>query len=58
MTTTAAHEASTTANLRVSRFTALPSPAELAAELPLDAHTSNVVERGRDQVRAVMDGVD
>ena len=47
-----------TANLRVSRFTALPSPAELAAKLPLDAHASSVVERGRDQVRAIMDGVD
>ncbi|WP_192841642.1 3-deoxy-7-phosphoheptulonate synthase [Arthrobacter sp. ERGS1:01] len=58
MTTTAVETSSSTANLRVSRFTALPSPAELSAELPLDAHTSNVVERGRDQVRAVMDGVD
>ncbi|ALE07220.1 phospho-2-dehydro-3-deoxyheptonate aldolase [Arthrobacter sp. ERGS1:01] len=58
VTTTAVETSSSTANLRVSRFTALPSPAELSAELPLDAHTSNVVERGRDQVRAVMDGVD
>ncbi|MGA7205423.1 MAG: 3-deoxy-7-phosphoheptulonate synthase [Specibacter sp.] len=58
MTTTAAHEESTTANLRVSQFTALPSPVELAAELPLDAQVRNVVERGRDQVRAIMDGVD
>lgn len=47
-----------TANLRVSRFTALPSPTELEATLPLDAQASNVVERGRDQVRAIMDGVD
>lgn len=47
-----------TANLRVSHFTELPSPAQLAEKLPLDAHTGNVVERGRDQVRAIMDGVD
>lgn len=58
MTTTAAEAASATSNLRVSHFTALPSPAELQGELPLDAHTSNVVERGRDQVRAILDGVD
>lgn len=51
-------KAKSTGNLRVSQFTALPSPAELAAKLPLDAHTSNVVERGRDQVRAIMDGLD
>jgi 3-deoxy-7-phosphoheptulonate synthase len=55
VTEAAAH---TTANLRVSRFTELPSPAQLSAKLPLDASTSNVVERGRDQIRAVMDGLD
>ncbi|PYI67947.1 3-deoxy-7-phosphoheptulonate synthase [Arthrobacter livingstonensis] len=59
MTTTAAEAAgTTTSNLRVSQFTALPSPSELQAELPLDAVTGNVVERGRDQVRAIMDGLD
>lgn len=47
-----------TANLRVSRFTELPSPAQLSQKLPLDLAASNVVERGRDQVRAVLDGVD
>lgn len=50
--------AKSTANLRVSQFTELPSPSRLAEKLPLDAHTSNVVERGRDQVRAIMDGLD
>ncbi|MDO5751560.1 3-deoxy-7-phosphoheptulonate synthase [Arthrobacter sp.] len=54
---TVAVPASTT-NLRVSHFTELPSPAELDATLPLDSYTSNVVERGRDQVRAIMDGLD
>ena len=50
--------AKSTANLRVSQFTELPSPSRLAEKLPLDAHASNVVERGRDQVRAIIDGLD
>ncbi|MDQ0277868.1 3-deoxy-7-phosphoheptulonate synthase [Arthrobacter silviterrae] len=58
MSITATAAKSTTANLRVSHFTALPSPAELEAALPLDAVAGTAVERGRDQVRAVMDGVD
>ncbi|MDQ0677178.1 3-deoxy-7-phosphoheptulonate synthase [Arthrobacter pascens] len=47
-----------TSNLRVSEFTALPTPQELIGELPLDARVTDVVERGRDEVRAIMDGVD
>ena len=47
-----------TSNLRVSEFTALPTPQEMIAELPLDARGSDVVGRGRDEVRAIMDGVD
>jgi 3-deoxy-7-phosphoheptulonate synthase len=50
--------AKSTSNLRVSEFTALPTPQELIAELPLAAEAADVVERGRDQVRAIMDGVD
>jgi 3-deoxy-7-phosphoheptulonate synthase len=50
--------AKSTSNLRVSEFTALPTPQELIAELPLAAAAADVVERGRDQVRAIMDGVD
>jgi 3-deoxy-7-phosphoheptulonate synthase len=50
--------AQSTSNLRVSEFTALPTPRELIAELPLAAEAAGVVERGRDQVRAIMDGVD
>jgi 3-deoxy-7-phosphoheptulonate synthase len=50
--------AHSTSNLRVSEFTALPTPQELIAELPLDARVTDVVERGRDEVRAIMDGVD
>jgi 3-deoxy-7-phosphoheptulonate synthase len=47
-----------TSNLRVSGITALPTPQEMIAELPLDARVADVVERGRDEVRAIMDGVD
>ncbi|MGX1159665.1 3-deoxy-D-arabinoheptulosonate-7-phosphate synthase [Arthrobacter sp. SLBN-100] len=50
--------AKSTSNLRVSEFTALPTPQELIAELPLAAEAAGVVERGRDEVRAIMDGVD
>ncbi|WP_426227668.1 3-deoxy-7-phosphoheptulonate synthase [Pseudarthrobacter sp. DSP2-3-2b1] len=50
--------AKSTSNLRVSEFTPLPTPQALIAELPLDARVAGVVERGRDEVRAIMDGVD
>ena len=50
--------AQSTSNLRVSRFEPLPTPQEIITELPLDARASAVVERGRDGVRAIMDGVD
>lgn len=58
--TGATHTASkqSTSNLRVSGITALPTPQEMIAELPLDARMAEVVERGRDEVRAIMDGVD
>jgi 3-deoxy-7-phosphoheptulonate synthase len=61
MSTTAATEtqpSKSTSNLRVSEFQALPSPQDMIAELPLDARVADVVERGRDEVRAIMDGVD
>jgi 3-deoxy-7-phosphoheptulonate synthase len=47
-----------TSNLRVSEFTPLPTPQEMIADLPLDARVADVVGRGRDEVRAIMDGVD
>ena len=47
-----------TSNLRVSEFTPLPTPQDLMAELPLESHLAAVVERSRDEVRAIMDGVD
>ncbi len=47
-----------TSNLRVSEFTPLPTPQDLMAELPLEPRLAGVVGRGRDEVRAIMDGVD
>ncbi|AXJ08494.1 3-deoxy-7-phosphoheptulonate synthase [Arthrobacter sp. PM3] len=47
-----------TSNLRISEFTPLPTPQDMIAELPLDARVADVVGRGRDEVRAIMDGVD
>jgi 3-deoxy-7-phosphoheptulonate synthase len=47
-----------TSNLRVSEFTPLPTPQDVLAELPLDRRAAEVVGRGRDEVRAILDGVD
>lgn len=47
-----------TSNLRVSEFTPLPTPQEIVADLPLDTRLAETVARGRDEVRAIMDGVD
>jgi len=47
-----------TSNLRVSEFTPLPTPQDLMAELPLESRMAEVVARSRDEVRAIMDGVD
>jgi 3-deoxy-7-phosphoheptulonate synthase len=59
MSIEAAHETQQpTSNLRVSEFTPLPTPQELIAGLPLDPRMAEVVRRGRDEVRAIMDGVD
>ncbi|GAB4098194.1 3-deoxy-7-phosphoheptulonate synthase [Sinomonas halotolerans] len=49
---------STTSNLRVAEFMPLPTPSQLLAELPLADSAARTVERGRDEVRAVMDGLD
>ena len=50
--------AETTADLHVSRFTTLPSPAEIAAELPIGEGRAALVARTRDEVRAIMTGDD
>ncbi|UNK46588.1 3-deoxy-7-phosphoheptulonate synthase [Arthrobacter sulfonylureivorans] len=47
-----------TNNLRVSSFSPLPTPVELMGEQPLTAEAAAVVARGREEIRAVMDGVD
>ena len=47
-----------TSNLRVTSFSALPTPHEVIEELPASAEQSAVVDRGRAEIRAVMDGVD
>ncbi|MFD1213851.1 3-deoxy-7-phosphoheptulonate synthase [Arthrobacter sp. GCM10027362] len=46
------------AALRTETTTPLPSPAELLDELPLPAELAAAVERGRAEIRAVLDGVD
>jgi len=56
--TAPASDTKSTSNLRVSEFTPLPTPSALLTKLPLDARAAAVVERGRDEVRAIMDGVD
>jgi len=48
----------TTADLHVSRFTTLPSPADIADELPIGEERSALVSRTRDEVRAIMAGED
>ena len=58
MDTTTNRDAPGTTNLRVHRFDPLPSPRSVIAELPLSTEHAAVVERGRSQVRAIMDGVD
>lgn len=49
---------STTSNLRVDRFEALPTPRDVVDELPLTSSRTAVVERGRSEVRAILDGLD
>jgi 3-deoxy-7-phosphoheptulonate synthase len=49
---------SSTANLRVSSFQALPTPRELLTELPATAEQTSVIQRGRSQLRAVLSGQD
>jgi len=48
----------TTADLHVARFTTLPSPGEIAAELPVGDERAALVARTRDEVRAIMAGDD
>ena len=45
-------------NSRVAEFAPLPTPRELLAELPLTPDAQTTVARSRDEIRAVLDGVD
>jgi 3-deoxy-7-phosphoheptulonate synthase len=56
--TAQAPAATPTHNLRVAEFTALPTPGDLLAELPLTPEVQRTVARSRDEVRAIMDGLD
>ncbi|NYG58910.1 3-deoxy-7-phosphoheptulonate synthase [Nocardioides daedukensis] len=57
MTTDQQTQALTT-DLRVRAFEPLPTPAELTAQVPIGAERAATVARARDEVRAVLDGVD
>jgi len=48
----------TTADLHVARFTTLPAPGEISAELPIGDERAALVARTRDEVRAIMAGED
>lgn len=48
----------TTANLHVSRFTTLPSPRDISADLPIGEERAGLIARTRDEVRAIMAGED
>ena len=47
-----------TADLHVSQFTTLPTPGDIAAELPVGEERAALVSRTRDEVRAIMSGED
>lgn len=48
----------TTADLRVTSFEPLPGPDQIAAELPADEPTRRLVTGAREEIRAVLDGLD
>jgi len=47
-----------TADLHVAGFTTIPTPAEIAVELPIGEERATLVSRTRDEVRAIMAGED
>jgi 3-deoxy-7-phosphoheptulonate synthase len=51
-------EAPNTSNTRVVALETLPTPAEIRAELPLDARAADLVARSRGEVEAVLRGED
>ncbi|BDZ38222.1 3-deoxy-7-phosphoheptulonate synthase [Microbacterium suwonense] len=51
-------DTASTSDLHVADFTALPAPADIAADLPLGGERAALVARTRDEVRAIMAGED
>lgn len=47
-----------TADLHVTGFATLPTPAEVIEELPVGDELAGMITRARDEVRAIMDGDD
>ncbi|MDG3012326.1 3-deoxy-7-phosphoheptulonate synthase [Rhodococcus sp. D2-41] len=47
-----------TSDLNIAEFRPLPSPAELLTELPLGHDRAELVTRSRDEVRAILSGLD
>lgn len=47
-----------TADLHVASFTTLPTPGDIAAELPVGEERASLVARTRDEIRAIMAGED
>ncbi|MCC3281385.1 MULTISPECIES: 3-deoxy-7-phosphoheptulonate synthase [Arthrobacter] len=58
MNLTSTKHSNRTSDLRVSEFLPLPAPADLLAELPLTDELAGVVSRGREDIRAVLNGAD
>lgn len=58
MSTTAETRQLPNANERVDFFSPLPSPAELAGQLPASAGVRHGIARARQEIRAVLDGLD
>jgi len=58
MTATAPLAAPSTSDLRVRELAPLPTPAEMLADLPLTGANADLVARSRDEVRAVLNGID
>ncbi|KDA05143.1 phospho-2-dehydro-3-deoxyheptonate aldolase [Microbacterium sp. CH12i] len=47
-----------TADLHVAQFTTLPTPADIASELPVGEERASLVARTRAEIRAIMSGED
>ncbi|MHB1834748.1 MAG: 3-deoxy-7-phosphoheptulonate synthase [Solirubrobacteraceae bacterium] len=58
MTATGAARSEAVRDQRIERLVPLVAPAQLLEELPLGSHHVDVLLRGREEVRAVLDGAD